>query len=121
MQCLNNPYKNQLLLWALIGVACLACSSAESQTSKEFSAANPKMDASQTKVIDNAKAQPAAENFLAYLPFLKDKKIGLVVNHTSMVGTQHLVDFLLDKQTLISKIFTPEHGFKGTADAGRCR
>ena len=54
----------------------------------------------------------------AYLPLLVGKKVGLVVNNTTMVGEQHLVDILLEKDISIQSIFAPEHGFRGTADAG---
>lgn len=53
-----------------------------------------------------------------YLPLLKDKKVGLVVNQTSMVGEQHLVDLLLGEGVDVPRIFAPEHGFRGKADAG---
>ena len=59
-----------------------------------------------------------AERTDAYLEILKEKKVGLLVNHTSRVGEQHLVDFLLQEGVEIEKIFAPEHGFRGTADAG---
>ncbi len=70
-------------------------------------------------------AQPNEENLLlgaeqteSYLPQLKDQKIGLLINHTSMVGELHLVDFLLQNEVSVKKIFAPEHGFRGKADAG---
>lgn len=53
-----------------------------------------------------------------YLPQLDGKKTGLLVNHTSMVGDVHLVDFLLENNADVRAIFAPEHGFRGTADAG---
>ena len=53
-----------------------------------------------------------------YLPLLKDKRVALVVNQTSRVGDQHLVDFLLAKQVNVVRIFAPEHGFRGDHDAG---
>ncbi len=53
-----------------------------------------------------------------YLPMLKGKKIGLVVNHTSVAGNLHLVDFLLENDCTVAKIFAPEHGFRGDAAAG---
>lgn len=53
-----------------------------------------------------------------YLPQLDGKKTGLLVNHTSMVGDVHLVDFLLESNADVRAIFAPEHGFRGTADAG---
>jgi uncharacterized protein YbbC (DUF1343 family) len=53
-----------------------------------------------------------------YLSELKNKKLALVVNQTSRIGDQHLVDYLLSKQLTITKIFAPEHGFRGEAGAG---
>ncbi|BDS09850.1 exo-beta-N-acetylmuramidase NamZ family protein [Aureispira anguillae] len=61
---------------------------------------------------------PAADQFYKYYHFIKDKRLGLVVNHTSMVGKTHLVDTLLKMNCQIQKIFAPEHGFRGQADAG---
>ena len=61
---------------------------------------------------------PAAERFSAYKSLLKDKKIALVANQASLVGDQHLVDFLFSKNINLVKIFSPEHGFRGNADAG---
>ena len=59
-----------------------------------------------------------AERSEVYLPALSGKKVGLLINHTSKVGEVHLVDFLINKGVTIEKIFAPEHGFRGTADAG---
>jgi uncharacterized protein YbbC (DUF1343 family) len=53
-----------------------------------------------------------------YLPYFRNKRLGLVVNHTSTVNDTHLVDLLLANDVQISAIFAPEHGFRGTADAG---
>jgi uncharacterized protein YbbC (DUF1343 family) len=53
-----------------------------------------------------------------YLPLIKGKRIGLVVNHTSIKGNAHLVDFLISEKIDIQKIFAPEHGFRGDASAG---
>ncbi len=61
---------------------------------------------------------PGAAQFPAYLPSLKGKNIALVVNHTSVVGKTHLADTLLSLGVSVKKIFAPEHGFRGTADAG---
>ena len=61
---------------------------------------------------------PAAERPNLYLPLLKNKNIALVVNHSSRVGSVSFVDYLLSKDVTIRKIFAPEHGFRGSADAG---
>lgn len=59
-----------------------------------------------------------AAQFDAYLPLLKDKNVAMVVNQTSEVEGKHIVDWLLEKKVKVKKIFAPEHGFRGTADAG---
>jgi uncharacterized protein YbbC (DUF1343 family) len=59
-----------------------------------------------------------AENLSAFVPLLKNKRVGLLVNHTSRVGSKHLIDTLLALNVNVEKIFSPEHGFKGTASAG---
>ena len=61
---------------------------------------------------------PGAARLNAYLPLLKDKRVGIFSNHTSMVGNTHLVDTLRKSGINITVIFGPEHGFRGTADAG---
>lgn len=61
---------------------------------------------------------PAAERISVYLPLLKGKKVGVFANPTSMVGPTHLVDTLRKLGVDIRLIFGPEHGFRGTADAG---
>ncbi|MCA1759891.1 MAG: DUF1343 domain-containing protein [Bacteroidales bacterium] len=53
-----------------------------------------------------------------YLYHIENKRVGLVVNHTSLVDDIHLVDFLLNKGIEVDKIFAPEHGFRGDASAG---
>ena len=60
-----------------------------------------------------------ADNYAKYLPLLKEKKVGIVTNQTGILSDNtHLVDFLLEKKIAIQTIFAPEHGFRGTADAG---
>ena len=54
----------------------------------------------------------------AYLPLLKGKRIAVVANQTTVVGKTHLVDTLLALDINIVKIFSPEHGFRGQAEAG---
>jgi uncharacterized protein YbbC (DUF1343 family) len=56
-----------------------------------------------------------------YLPLLSGKKVGFVGNQTSIMpqsANKHVVDFLLEKGIQVKKVFVPEHGFRGTADAG---
>jgi uncharacterized protein YbbC (DUF1343 family) len=59
------------------------------------------------------------ENFESYLPLLKDKRVGIVTNQTGILSKEkHLVDFLIEQNINLQKIYAPEHGFRGTADAG---
>lgn len=53
-----------------------------------------------------------------YLPLLKGKRVALFSNHTGMVGDRHTVDIMLDNGIDVVTLFSPEHGFRGTADAG---
>lgn len=53
-----------------------------------------------------------------YLPLLKGKRVALFSNHTGMVGDRHTVDLMLDGGVNVTTLFSPEHGFRGTADAG---
>src|SRR5690606_20611617 len=83
--------------------------------------------------------QTGAEQLYQYLPLLKDKKVGILTNQTGVLEvngpynaagesdvcvksvrkvTVHLVDLLVESRINLQKIFAPEHGFRGTADAG---
>jgi len=53
-----------------------------------------------------------------YMPLLGDKRVGLLVNHTSLLGQNHIIDTLISRGVNIAKIYAPEHGFRGNADAG---
>lgn len=87
-----------------------------------------------------------AENYEVYLPLLKNKKVGVLTNQTGILTTEyseqssartitetnelitkistvyidykHLIDFLIENKIDVQKIYAPEHGFRGTADAG---
>ncbi|QEC67554.1 DUF1343 domain-containing protein [Panacibacter ginsenosidivorans] len=61
---------------------------------------------------------PGAYQTTEYLPLLKGKKVGVFANQTSVIGNTHLVDSLQRLGVNVTKIFAPEHGFRGTADAG---
>jgi uncharacterized protein YbbC (DUF1343 family) len=72
---------------------------------------------------NKAAGQPAdiitgAERMEVYLPMLKGKSVAVFANQTSRIKNTHLVDSLLKRGIRIVKIFGPEHGFRGTADAG---
>jgi uncharacterized protein YbbC (DUF1343 family) len=89
--------------------------------------------------LSSSEIKTGADNLTAYLPLLKDKKVGIVTNQTGIIkieteenvittdgikrdrrifNTISIVDFLLDKKINLQRIYAPEHGFRGTADAG---
>jgi len=67
---------------------------------------------------DKEKLRTGAEQTKLYVPYLKGKRVGMVVNPTSMIGNQTTVDSLLSLGVKIVKIFGPEHGFRGNASNG---
>ncbi|MBT4738199.1 MAG: DUF1343 domain-containing protein [Flavobacteriales bacterium] len=69
-------------------------------------------------VLSYSQIKVAAERTKAYLPLLEDNKIAIVGNQTSMIKNTHLVDSLISLEVDVIKVFSPEHGFRGKADAG---
>jgi uncharacterized protein YbbC (DUF1343 family) len=67
---------------------------------------------------EEKKILAGADRINVYLPLLKGRTVGIFANQTSMVGNTHLVDTLRKLGVEIKVIFGPEHGFRGTADAG---
>ena len=61
---------------------------------------------------------PAAYQTQQYFSLLKGKRVAVFANHTAVIGTTHLVDTLVKSNINVVKIFAPEHGFRGNADAG---
>ena len=59
-----------------------------------------------------------AERTGEYYPALKGQRVAVFSNHTGMVGDRHLVDMLVADGVNVVTIFSPEHGFRGDADAG---
>lgn len=71
-----------------------------------------------TEKAEHKTIETGAEQLSDYLPFLENKKIAIVGNQTSLIHKTHLVDSLLNLELNIVKVFSPEHGFRGKADAG---
>jgi len=65
-----------------------------------------------------AQLKTGAQSTNEYLPLLKDKKVALVINQTSLIGKTPLADSLIKLKIKISKIFVPEHGLFGNVQAG---
>jgi len=103
-------------LFAFIGILSCGNQNKKEQTSEEIA-------------LNNKKQQTVAEIILAangteaYLPLLENKKVGIVGNQTSIMknrngGYTHVVDSLIALDVNLVRGFAPEHGFRGTADAG---
>ncbi len=65
-----------------------------------------------------AQIRVGAESTDEYIPLLRGKRVALLSNHTGMVGDKHVLDLMLEKGINVTTIFSPEHGFRGKADAG---
>ncbi|MGE0089833.1 MAG: exo-beta-N-acetylmuramidase NamZ domain-containing protein [Bacteroidales bacterium] len=68
--------------------------------------------------VEKKNIKTGAEQTEKYLPLIKNKSVALVANHTSLIKNTHLLDSLLALGVNIQKVFSPEHGFRGKADAG---
>lgn len=99
--------KKTLYLLILLNLSCYA---------KE-NTRNTKITSNQAK-NKTKKVIVGAERITQYIHLLKDKNIALVVNQTSRIQEEHIVDVLLKENINIKTIFAPEHGFRGKADAG---
>jgi uncharacterized protein YbbC (DUF1343 family) len=70
-------------------------------------------------LLGKAQILTGADRTGEYLELIRGKKTGITGNHTTLIGKTHLVDSLLSLGINIVKIYCPEHGFRGTADAGQ--
>ena len=102
----------------LIGLLILSVSCGSSK--KAIPQIKPSTDnVTLTSTSTDVAFKTGAENFESYLPILKDKRVGIVTNQTGILSKEkHLVDFLIEQNINLQKIYAPEHGFRGTADAG---
>lgn len=122
----NWMLKSTVLFLVLLMVSCSA-------SQKKEKRANHK-----EAIIEHTKAaiKTGAENTNTYIPLLKNKKVGLVTNQTGVLRVANfiavadpkastilnesvsIVDYLINQKINVQKIYAPEHGFRGTADAG---
>jgi uncharacterized protein YbbC (DUF1343 family) len=99
--------RTNIILICLIQVLTVLGYSQENITSRKDSPVQP------TEAIITG-----AERTELYLPLLQGKKVALCGNQTSLVGKTHLADTLVNSGVKLVKIFCPEHGFRGEAEAG---
>lgn len=107
-----NKIMNKITFLILAIVLTLA-SCKQAQTSSTNNTENNK---EQTKI--DSTIYPGIYNTQLYLELIQDKNIGIVGNQTSIINSTHLVDTLLKLEQNIVRVFSPEHGFRGKADAG---
>lgn len=69
-------------------------------------------------LVSMAEVQVGASRTDVYLPLLQGKRVALMSNHTGMVGEKHTLDILIENDINVTAIFSPEHGFRGTAREG---
>jgi len=106
-------FKNTVLLCVIIGISC--GSKSKTDEGRDNKILN-QVQVDTTLVVGCNRTE-------LYLPLLKGKRVGIVANQTSVIFKAHgefvhLVDSLLALQVDIKKVFSPEHGFRGNADAG---
>jgi uncharacterized protein YbbC (DUF1343 family) len=122
-----NVFKNTVLFFGIVMISCAF----KGKDEKSVSDNNEMLRQAQHDITEsNGNGIIAGANQTeAYLPLLKGKRVGIVANQTTVIFKQpkaksqkpnytHLVDSLLGLKVNITKVFVPEHGFRGTADAG---
>ncbi|RQO70658.1 DUF1343 domain-containing protein [Pedobacter sp. KBW06] len=102
---------------AFLTFSLQACASSRPAKMKPAITHSSAASTSSAKLQENP-IRTGAEQTEKYFPYLKGKRIGMVVNPTSVIGNETSVDSLLKLGVNIVKIFGPEHGFRGNASAG---
>lgn len=102
----KSVFKNTVLLFLLLMLSC--------GSSVKVLKTEPTIE----QVVEST-LLTGAQRHDFYLPMLYGKRVGVVTNQTGIISNQlHLIDFLMNQSVAIKKIYAPEHGFRGTADAG---
>jgi uncharacterized protein YbbC (DUF1343 family) len=107
-----NVFKNTVLLFVLVMISCASKVKDKATIKNEIL----------NEVKGDSTIIVGANQIETYLPLLKGKRVGIVANPSSIIfkdgSFTHLVDSLLSLNIDIKTVFAPEHGFRGTADAG---
>ncbi|MBO4945443.1 MAG: DUF1343 domain-containing protein [Muribaculaceae bacterium] len=109
MSLIFNKTFRHVIAWLFFGIA-VSCQA------RTADAVNGASVAPRTE--ETAEVRVGAARTDLYLDSLKGKRIALLSNHTGMVGDEHTLDLMLRNGLNVTTIFSPEHGFRGTADAG---
>lgn len=106
----NQNFQRFLFSFVLIS-SLICCSHNKAQNKIEIEAQSISKSSPENIIM-------GAERTDLYFPLLKEKRVVVMSNQTGMVGKEHLVDMLIREGHNVVGIFSPEHGFRGTADAG---
>ncbi len=109
-------FKILLISLALIISPAISCSQNKSKSKDQSRIqVNAQLE---TDVDVERNVITGAERTELYFPLIEGKRVAVMSNQTGMVGNEHLVDMLIRRGHNVVGIFSPEHGFRGTADAG---
>ncbi len=100
------------------GAAIRTETSVEAERVRTGASVNAETARTGAAVGTEAAVEPGAADTAAYFPRLRGRRVALLANHTARVGREHLVDLLHRSGIRLTGIFSPEHGFRGEADAG---
>jgi len=122
MRC-SNVKNTQFFLLLILLFSIVSCGDKKTQNELHKTAEINAKTTSDNMSVSNSLGDIEISNPADYSSLLKDKRIAIVANQTSVVenkngGFVHLVDTLFRMNFDIKKVFSPEHGFRGTADAG---
>ena len=104
------------LVFTMVLTAC-GCTAKESNNRSQGASHSQDL-ATETAQVTTEPVIVGAARVEQYVPLLKGKRIALLSNQTGMVGDRHVLDIMLENDLNVTTIFSPEHGFRGTADAG---
>lgn len=112
-------FKNTFFLFVLV---CFSCGSQNKDPKANVSAKIGNTNTEEVSDFNQKQIVTGADQPESYLPLLRSKNVGFVGNQSSLLHTDtgpvHMVDFLLSKNINVKIVFSPEHGFRGVADAG---
>lgn len=113
-------FKNNFFIWFVISLLMFSCRSNTNSVKTDEKQIAKEVSVEKQDVISIQDIVVGANQYEKYIPLLKDKQIAVVANQTSVINeTVHLVDYLNTKfPNQLNKVFAPEHGFRGKADAG---
>ncbi len=106
------------IVFLFISLVVVSCNQSKRLQKSQPSPAVPESKNITSETSPSHLMRPAAERTRQYFNKIEGKRIGIVANQTSLIGNVHLVDSLLSAGIQVVKVFSPEHGFRGQAEAG---